>query len=229
MFYPLETGSCRNTEYVVCGLPSKAHGSNPVGVTDNKPTTNNAHPDQAVMNSGNNGKDTTTDTTNHMDQINNNNHPSIPSGYVASPGAQATNVPQAAHNDATTGRTPNDNQNENDLVFSLKIADMNYRVIRLQETHLTLESATSFCTSHRDNLGSLYATSLPTFSSWMQRVHPTETIIIGSWNGDSYGAGQSQCLLYSTTGGIHLGSCSDASILLCESDFENDTPQYKST
>ncbi|CAO3590462.1 unnamed protein product [Absidia cylindrospora] len=106
---------------------------------------------------------------------------------------------------------------ENDLVYPLTFGDINYKVIRLQKTHTTTESAATMCQNHHDKIGSLYSLSIPNFSSWFQRVHPMSKAIIGTWNGDSYGANGPQCLIYSGAQGVHLGACTDASVLLCES------------
>ncbi|KAI8330187.1 hypothetical protein BC941DRAFT_475739 [Chlamydoabsidia padenii] len=119
---------------------------------------------------------------------------------------------------------------EDDLVFPLTIGDLNYKVIRLQKNHQTTGSAYKMCQSHRDDIGSLYSLSISHFSNWFQRVHPVDKSIIGTWNGDSYGAKDSQCLIYSVSQGVHLGSCADASLLLCQSQaIEKKSQQHPPT
>jgi hypothetical protein len=115
---------------------------------------------------------------------------------------------------------------ENDLVYPLTIGNINYKVIRLQKIHSTTESAATMCQNHRDKIGSLYSLSIPNFSSWFQRIHPMGKTIIGSWNGDSYGANGPQCLTYSVARGVHLSACTDASVLLCESTFFAETESH---
>ncbi|ORZ12794.1 hypothetical protein BCR42DRAFT_77254 [Absidia repens] len=134
----------------------------------------------------------------------------------------AATQPSASDVPPDTTTTSSPAPAENDLVYPLTIGDVNYKVVRLQKAHTTTGSAAAMCQSHHDKIGSLYSLSIPDFSSWFQRVHPMSKTIIGSWNGDSYGANGLQCLVYSGAQGVHLGDCTDASVLLCESTVFDD-------
>ncbi|ORZ10776.1 hypothetical protein BCR42DRAFT_469688 [Absidia repens] len=223
-FYSLDDPVCSSTTSVVCGMPSM------VPAVDGQKIANAVHTLESHTDTNN-----TADTVNPDDGNGNHTTTTLPRSInlaevitkVASSKSNE-NINTANHINTNAGNEDMETEAEGQSEFpffsqneqheeNISIDDLRYSVIRLHQ--VSPSSASVSCDHHYAKIGSLYSSSIPQFSKWFQRMHPSEKIIIESWNGDNYGAKDNQCLTFSVSNGVHLCGCSEASTVLCEKMF----------
>ncbi|CAO3585591.1 unnamed protein product [Absidia cylindrospora] len=212
--YPLDDPVCSSTTSVVCGMPSM------VSAIDGQKIANAIHTLEPPTDTNN-----TSDTVNPDDGNGNHTVTTLPSGINL---AEVITKSTSSKSNGNTN-TANHIKGENEISFFsenkqheeiISIGDLHYSVIRLHQ--VSPSPASILCDHHYEKIGSLYSSSIPQFSTWFQSAHPSEKIVIESWNGDNYGAKDDQCLTFSVSHGVHLSECSEASTVLCEKMFAQD-------